>query len=326
MGLSMRSARAGALHRGCLCSACSSARYVPLPLLARSRSLLAPNLCAPHAVSADQEPGGRWRQQAEGLCQQLAAEDQRKDGWCELVATRPRAGAASRRSDACGRPRRAVRCRCHPARLHACHWAPCTLSRSLCARSHPRPGIDGPSYLGLTSFFLGRDVNDHDVQHVFNEGGKHAGGRKRQEIVPETQLEPMVVELLRRFREVNGMPPQRVLFYRDGVGDSQFGDVMHHEVCYATSISCASKPHLIYTYCYIRSAPSGPLSRACDSARSLSSSSRRSATLPGWDLGLKVRAMATARGKVRGKAYPPCRRVALLRDAACIPPVGAHAS
>ena len=54
--------------------------------------------------------------------------------------------------------------------------------------------------------------------------------RKRQEIVPETQLEPMVVELLRRFREVNGMPPQRVLFYRDGVGDSQFGDVMHHEV------------------------------------------------------------------------------------------------
>ena len=95
---------------------------------------------------------------------------------------------------------------------------------------HPRPGVDGPSYLGLTSFFFGRDANGRDVQHVFNEGGKHAGVRKRQEIVPETQLQPMVVELLHRFYKVNGMPPQRVLFYRDGVGDSQFGDVMHHEV------------------------------------------------------------------------------------------------
>ena len=40
----------------------------------------------------------------------------------------------------------------------------------------------------------------------------------------------MVVDLLRRFHEVNGFGPQRLLFYRDGVGDSQFGDVMHEEV------------------------------------------------------------------------------------------------
>jgi len=97
---------------------------------------------------------------------------------------------------------------------------------------HPRPGIDGPSYLGLTSFFLGRDANGRitNAQHIFNMGDKHAGLRQRQEIVPETQLQPMVVELLHRFYEVNRMHPLRVLFYRDGVGDSQFGDVMLHEV------------------------------------------------------------------------------------------------
>ena len=48
------------------------------------------------------------------------------------------------------------------------------------------------------------------------------------EVLPS--LGRSVVELLRRFYEVNRMHPRRVLFYRDGVGDSQFGDVMLHEV------------------------------------------------------------------------------------------------
>ena len=141
-----------------------------------------------------------------------------------------------------------------PVRSHA----------SLCARSHPRPGLDGPSYLGLTSFFLGRDANGHDVQRVFNMGDKHAGLRQRQEIVPETQLQPMVVEMLRRFHEVNGVPPRRVLFYRDGVGDSQFGDVMRHEVPYTPLHARLQPLHQQHFLCHLRLAgvPPKPPSRA----------------------------------------------------------------
>ena len=82
------------------------------------------------------------------------------------------------------------------------------------------------SFVGISAFFF----DGSGRHHVQTLVGKHTGSGTRPEIVPTAQLQPMMVELLQHFRERAGTEARRVLFYRDGVGDSQFGDVMLHEV------------------------------------------------------------------------------------------------
>ena len=84
------------------------------------------------------------------------------------------------------------------------------------------------SFVGISAFFL--DVNDPRRHHVQTLVGKHTGSGTRPEIVPTAQLQPMMIELLKHFREKTEKEAQRVLFYRDGVGDSQFEMVHEHEI------------------------------------------------------------------------------------------------
>ena|SRR6185312_162603 len=43
-------------------------------------------------------------------------------------------------------------------------------------------------------------------------------------------IEDMVIELLRIFHRTTKRKPQRILFYRDGVGEGQYEDVVKNEV------------------------------------------------------------------------------------------------
>ncbi|BGP18411.1 hypothetical protein JCM10213v2_006477 [Rhodosporidiobolus nylandii] len=45
-----------------------------------------------------------------------------------------------------------------------------------------------------------------------------------------SKLEEMVVKLLDKFLEKNCIPPERILFFRDGISEGQFGQVMQTEV------------------------------------------------------------------------------------------------
>ncbi|KAI9143287.1 Piwi domain-containing protein [Paraphysoderma sedebokerense] len=58
----------------------------------------------------------------------------------------------------------------------------------------------------------------------------------RQEIVSD--MGSMVVELLRKFYQTSGSKPERILFYRDGVSEGQFAEVIRTEV---TAIKRACK-------------------------------------------------------------------------------------
>ena len=50
----------------------------------------------------------------------------------------------------------------------------------------------------------------------------------RQEMIVE--LGPMVANILRKFYQKNRRKPTRVVFYRDGVSEGQFAQVMTFEV------------------------------------------------------------------------------------------------
>ena len=72
----------------------------------------------------------------------------------------------------CAAPATQSRCPSHAAPVSAprctcvsCYSSPLDLTRRrACAlRSHPRPGVDGPSHLGLKSFFLSRDATGREV-------------------------------------------------------------------------------------------------------------------------------------------------------------------
>ena len=97
---------------------------------------------------------------------------------------------------------------------------------------HPAPGIDAPSFIGMLAFFVDPQ-SGQQYNKVLTE--KHAGleskpGARRPEIVSITQLARLMTEAIRFFRDVIGTHPRRVLFYRDGVADSQFLAVHTHEV------------------------------------------------------------------------------------------------
>ena len=50
----------------------------------------------------------------------------------------------------------------------------------------------------------------------------------RQEVL--TSLEESMIENIRMFADRNGVPPGRVIFYRDGVAHNQFVEVAQQEI------------------------------------------------------------------------------------------------
>ncbi|GJJ79067.1 eukaryotic translation initiation factor 2C [Entomortierella parvispora] len=86
--------------------------------------------------------------------------------------------------------------------------------------THPGPGeIDRPSVACLTA-------------SMDNKAGRFAAAIRiqpaRQETI--TDLTDMAVELLRAFYASTNLTPERILFYRDGVAESQFAQVRRDEV------------------------------------------------------------------------------------------------
>lgn len=84
--------------------------------------------------------------------------------------------------------------------------------------SHPFPGSNEPSVAAVTASMdsmATRFVSTIRLQ-------------ARTEIVSD--LSNVIAELLRKFYQKTGMKPQRMIFYRDGVSDSQFQQVVTKEV------------------------------------------------------------------------------------------------
>lgn len=84
--------------------------------------------------------------------------------------------------------------------------------------SHPFPGSNAPSVAAVTA-----SMDSMAVGYVST-----ISLQARTEIVGD--LSNIIVVLLRKFYQKTGMKPQRMLFYRDGVSDSQFQQVVAAEV------------------------------------------------------------------------------------------------
>lgn len=67
------------------------------------------------------------------------------------------------------------------------------------------------------------------------------------------ELEAMAFRLIKNFGTKTGQPPKRVIFFRDGVAESQFDRVCRDEI--SALKSCCNKlkagcnPHIIYIIC-----------------------------------------------------------------------------
>ncbi|KAK4517552.1 uncharacterized protein ATC70_000892 [Mucor velutinosus] len=84
--------------------------------------------------------------------------------------------------------------------------------------SHPFPGSNAPSVAAVTA-----SVDSMAARFVAT-----IRLQARTEIVSD--LGNVIIELLRKFYQKTGLKPQRMIFYRDGVADSQFQHVMTAEV------------------------------------------------------------------------------------------------
>lgn len=86
--------------------------------------------------------------------------------------------------------------------------------------SHPHPGDDSSSSIAAV-------VASQDL-----EGSKYAGlycaQPHRQEIISD--LFDLIKELLESFTKKNGKNPDHIVFYRDGVCQRQFDEVLNHEL------------------------------------------------------------------------------------------------
>ncbi|MCL7031071.1 hypothetical protein MKW94_024565, partial [Papaver nudicaule] len=100
--------------------------------------------------------------------------------------------------------------------------------------THPRPGEpNAPSIAAV--------VASQDWPEVTKYAGLVCAQASRQEIIEEMYKEThdsgggvikggMVKELLLSFYEATGTKPERIIFYRDGVSEGQFYQVLYHEL------------------------------------------------------------------------------------------------
>ncbi|KAI9489892.1 Piwi domain-containing protein [Zychaea mexicana] len=85
---------------------------------------------------------------------------------------------------------------------------------------HPEPGnINCPSIAAVVGSMDARAARYSSVIRIQSS---------RTEIIAD--LANMVIELLKQFYKACGQKPERILFYRDGVSEGQFGEVLKSEV------------------------------------------------------------------------------------------------
>lgn len=86
--------------------------------------------------------------------------------------------------------------------------------------THPSPGdVSSPSIAAVVAS-MDAYPNHYSAEVRIQE--------RRKEII--TDLKEMVQILLKRFRAATGAKPEKIIFYRDGVSEGQFKDVLLHEL------------------------------------------------------------------------------------------------
>ncbi|SCZ91253.1 BZ3500_MvSof-1268-A1-R1_Chr1-2g01288 [Microbotryum saponariae] len=85
--------------------------------------------------------------------------------------------------------------------------------------THPGPGSFAPSIAAVVATMNREFTNYGSRIHVQSS---------RVELISD--LEGMMMELLRQFHSTNRVPPARLIFYRDGVSEGQFAQVLSSEV------------------------------------------------------------------------------------------------
>ncbi|KAJ3888986.1 argonaute-like protein [Lentinula edodes] len=97
---------------------------------------------------------------------------------------------------------------------------------------HPAPGSDAPSYSSLVG-----SVDSRAIKYI----AKIKVQTSRQEIIAD--LRTMAMEIIRDYQdyqqqvEKTSGKPKRLIFFRDGVSEGQFKEVMQQEVCADLGIS-----------------------------------------------------------------------------------------
>ncbi|KAI6648946.1 Protein argonaute-2 [Oopsacas minuta] len=94
--------------------------------------------------------------------------------------------------------------------------------------NHPKPGptmYDSPS-IAVACVALDREISRYYSTCRFQKNIYNA--KQRQEIIVE--FESMCDELLNEYEKFNNELPKKILFYRDGVSESQFQFCLNHEL------------------------------------------------------------------------------------------------
>lgn len=104
-------------------------------------------------------------------------------------------------------------------------------------------GDRGPLFTKVTTMVMGADVThpgmdsfEPSIAAVVGSTNEHALGYAaefsvqpgKQEII--SSLDTMVMELMKKYNQRTGTLPQRLLFYRDGVSEGQFPQVINQEI------------------------------------------------------------------------------------------------
>ncbi|GAA6043764.1 hypothetical protein JCM8097_006662 [Rhodosporidiobolus ruineniae] len=121
--------------------------------------------------------------------------------------------------------------------------------------SHAAPGSLAPSVIGVVASM------DPTISRF---ASRMAVQSSRQEVI--TDLGPIILDLLQQFKTTAKVKPQRLIFFRDGLSEGQFGAALSHEVN-AIRLACQKiepsfKPSITYIVCgkrhHISIFPVGP--------------------------------------------------------------------
>ncbi|KAF9346602.1 Protein argonaute 10 [Mortierella sp. NVP85] len=107
--------------------------------------------------------------------------------------------------------------------------------------NHPAPGAIKPSVAAV-------------VASTDKESFRYAGRHKMQDPRVELMegLKSMVHQLLVTFYERNRVYPQRILFYRDGISEGQYAEILHREVAAVRQACEYANIRAQLTYCVVK--------------------------------------------------------------------------
>ncbi|XP_046856737.1 protein argonaute-2-like isoform X1 [Xenia sp. Carnegie-2017] len=85
--------------------------------------------------------------------------------------------------------------------------------------THPAPGDSSPSIAAVVA-----SMDSYPNQYCAEVRVQQRGSKTNREEIGD--MKNIVVTLLRKFRDSTGVAPQKIIFYRDGVGEGQFKRVL----------------------------------------------------------------------------------------------------